>query len=78
MSEATGKNVPGRLLGAAQGFFPRVEHDKALSHLRSMIAASKFPWVVSNYSTLKPLNIGGSKVDPFTIVVADGRITKIG
>lgn len=48
------------------------EHDKPLTHLRSMIEASEFPWVVSNYSTLKPLNFGGSKVEPFTIVDAGG------
>jgi 5'-nucleotidase len=48
------------------------EHDKPLTHLRSMIEASQFPWVVSNYSTLQPLNFAGAKVDPFTIVEAGG------
>lgn len=48
------------------------EHDRPLSHLRSMVQASDFAWVVSNYSTLAPLRTGKEKVDEFTIVDADG------
>lgn len=48
------------------------EHDQPLAHLRQMIGASDFQWVVSNYSTLKPLSSSRKKVDDFTIINAGG------
>lgn len=48
------------------------EHDRPLAHLRQMIDASDFAWVVSNYSTLAPLRTGKKKLEPFTVLDAGG------
>lgn len=44
------------------------EHDKNLSHLQSMINASKFRWVVSNYSTFDSLQ----GVAPYVVIDRGG------
>ncbi len=48
------------------------EHDRPLGHLRAMVDASDFAWVVSNYSTLAPLQTGKRRVEPFTVLDVDG------
>jgi len=48
------------------------EHDRPLAHLRAMVGASDFAWVVSNYSTLAPLQTGKRRVEPFTVLDIDG------
>lgn len=49
------------------------EHDRDLTHLKKMISASDFEWVVSNYSSLTPLKISANKaVKPYTIIEKDG------
>ncbi len=48
------------------------EHDRPLEHLRRMVDASDFDWVVSNYSTLAPLQTGKRKVRAFTVRDIDG------
>jgi len=52
--------------------FGNHEHDKDLNHVQSVIAASDFQWVVSNYSTLAPLKSGDKFVKPFTIINRGG------
>lgn len=48
------------------------EHDRTLAHLRSMMDASRFDWVVSNYSTLGPLQGSKRGVQPSIIRTKDG------
>lgn len=48
------------------------EHDKDLSALQKVMAASKFKWVVSNYSTLKPLVGGTNQATSFTVIDRGG------
>lgn len=48
------------------------EHDRPLPHLRSMIDASRFDWVVANYSTLDPLRTKQRVVQPSIIKTRDG------
>ena len=48
------------------------EHDRPLAHLRSMIDASRFDWVVANYSTLTPLRTKKKTVEPSIIKTRDG------
>jgi 5'-nucleotidase len=43
------------LMGLDVSTFGNHEHDRPLEHLRRVIDASDFRWVVSNYSTLDPL-----------------------
>lgn len=43
------------LMGMDISTFGNHEHDRPLEHVRRIIDASDFRWVVSNYSTLKPL-----------------------
>lgn len=57
--------------------FGNHEHDRPMAHLRSMIKASKFQWVASNYSSLRGLNAGtGKAAKTFTIISRGG--VKIG
>jgi len=53
--------------------FGNHEHDRDLAHVRSMMAASNFQWVVSNYSSLaglKPSNAKAAK--SYTILKRSG------
>lgn len=43
------------LMGMDVSTFGNHEHDRPLEHVRKVIDASDFRWVVSNYSTLEPL-----------------------
>jgi len=43
------------LMGLDVSSFGNHEHDRPLEHLRRIVDASDFRWVVSNYSTLAPL-----------------------
>lgn len=43
------------LMGMDVSTFGNHEHDRPLEHLRRIVDASDFRWVVSNYNTLKPL-----------------------
>ena len=52
--------------------FGNHEHDRAMSHITKMIGLSDAKWVVANYSTLAPLNIGTNKVAPYTIIDRGG------
>ena len=53
--------------------FGNHEHDRNLAHLRSMISASNFEWVVSNYSSLAGLKASNAKAaKSFTIVKKGG------
>lgn len=52
------------------------EHDRPLSHLRTMVDLSTFPWVVSDYNTLAPLAGRKQAVLP-SIVIERGGV-KVG
>lgn len=57
--------------------FGNHEHDKNLEHLKSMISASGFKWVVSNYSSLEGLKASATKyASAYTIINRGG--VKIG
>lgn len=57
--------------------FGNHEHDRALKHLRTIIRASEFQWVSSNYSSLRGLDAGnGKKAKSYTIISKNG--VKIG
>ena len=57
--------------------FGNHEHDRNTSHLKKMIGASSFKWVVSNYNSLEGLKASSSKfVSPYTIINRGG--VKIG
>lgn len=57
--------------------FGNHEHDKNIAHLKSMIGASSFKWVVSNYSSLQGLKASSSKyASSYTIINRGG--VKIG
>lgn len=60
------------LMGFDVSTFGNHEHDRSISHLRSVIAASDFDWVVSNYSDLTPLSVAGKKAVPYEIIERDG------
>lgn len=64
------------LMGLQVSTLGNHEHDRPLEHLRRMVGASEFTWVVSNYSTLAPLQTGRRKVEEFTVLDIDG--VKIG
>lgn len=57
--------------------FGNHEHDRSMSHLRSMIKSSEFQWVSSNYSSLQGLNAGDGKAAKSYTVVSKGGV-KIG
>jgi 5'-nucleotidase len=63
-------------MGVDVATFGNHEHDRALSHLNTMIAASKFPWTVSNYSTLGGFTTKANPVKPYVIINKGG--VKIG
>ena len=48
------------------------EHDRPLPFLRARIDESRFRYVVSNYSTLTPLQGKRNGVEPFTLISRDG------
>ena len=49
------------------------EHDRNLTHLKKVIKASDFQWVVSNYSSLAGLKASSTDyVKPYTIIEKDG------
>ena len=48
------------------------EHDRPLAFLRARIDDSRFRYVVSNYSTLAPLQGKRNGVDPYTLITRDG------
>ena len=52
--------------------FGNHEHDREMAHIVKMINLSKNKWVVSNYSTLDPLNTGANKVSTYTIIDRGG------
>ena len=57
--------------------FGNHEHDKNLTHLKSVISASDFKWVISNYDTVAPLKASDTKfASKFTIINRGG--VKIG
>lgn len=60
------------LMGVDVSTFGNHEHDRDISHLRSVIQASEFEWVVSNYSDLSPLAVGDKRAKPYTIVELAG------
>ena len=56
--------------------FGNHEHDREMAHIVKMINLSTNKWVVSNYSTLNPLNTGANKVATYQILERNGA--KIG
>lgn len=60
------------LMGFDVSTFGNHEHDRNISHLRSVIDASDFEWVVSNYSDLSPLKVGNKEAKPYTIIERSG------
>lgn len=60
------------LMGFDVSTFGNHEHDRNISHLRSVIDASEFEWVVSNYSDLSPLQVGDKGAKPYTIIEKAG------
>ncbi len=57
--------------------FGNHEHDRDITHLKKMIEASNFKWVVSNYNSLESLKATPTKfVSPYTVINRGG--VKIG
>lgn len=52
--------------------FGNHEHDRDMNHVIKMINLSTSKWVVSNYSTLAPMNTGANKVASFQILERGG------
>ena len=52
--------------------FGNHEHDREMAHLVKMINLSTNKWVVSNYSTLAPMNSGANKVSDYVIIQRGG------
>ncbi len=52
--------------------FGNHEHDRDMAHIVKMINLSTNKWVVSNYSTLAPLNTGANKVTDYVIIERGG------
>lgn len=48
------------------------EHDREMAHLVKMMNLSTNKWVVSNYSTLAPMNTGANKVATYQIIDRGG------
>ena len=62
-------------MGVDVSTFGNHEHDKPLANVNARIAASKYKWVVSNYSSLSEinaLNANGFAAAPWTIVERGG------
>ena len=67
------------LMGLDVSTFGNHEHDRSLVDLRALMAHSDFDWVVSNYSSLRPLTTKTKTTQPFTIVDRGGmRIGVVG
>lgn len=62
------------LMGMEVSSFGNHEHDRPLEHLRRIIDASDFRWVVSNYNTLKPL-AGEQKQVRDSVLLRRGGVT---
>ena len=62
------------LMGMEVSSFGNHEHDRPLEHLRRIIDASSFRWVVSNYNTLKPL-AGKEKKVRDSVLLRRGGVT---
>lgn len=60
------------LMGLDVSTFGNHEHDRPLPHLRRMIDLSRFPWVVSNYSSLAPLQGSRNGTKPYVLLRRDG------
>jgi 5'-nucleotidase len=60
------------LMGFNYSTFGNHEHDRNLAHLRTIIKASDFDWVVSNYNTLKPLQTGTKKAKEYVVINKGG------
>lgn len=52
--------------------FGNHEHDRPLTHLREMIDLSDFPWVISDYNTIKPLEGEKKKALPSVLLNRGG------
>ena len=52
--------------------FGNHEHDRDISHVQKVIAASDFEWVASNYSSLEPLKSGAKEAKPYLLLEKDG------
>ena len=52
--------------------FGNHEHDRNISHVQKVIAASDFAWVASNYSSLEPLKSGTKAAKTYIIVDRGG------
>ena len=52
--------------------FGNHEHDREMAHIVKMINLSTNKWVVSNYSTLAPLNTGANKVADYVLLNRGG------
>ena len=52
--------------------FGNHEHDRDINHVKKVVGASDFQWVVANYSSLKDLVSGDKSVKPYTIVTRGG------
>lgn len=57
--------------------FGNHEHDKNIDHLKSMISASEFKWVVSNYDSLEGLKASATKFASSYSIINRGGV-KIG
>ena len=64
-------------IGFEVASFGNHEHDRSMQHLRTMIRASNFQWVASNYSSLRGLNAGAGKAAKSFTIVSKGGV-KIG
>ena len=52
--------------------FGNHEHDREMAHIVKMINLSTNKWVVSNYSTLAPMNTGANKVTDYVVIERGG------
>jgi 5'-nucleotidase len=52
--------------------FGNHEHDRDITHVQKVIAASDFEWVASNYSSLEPLKSGAKAAKPYILLERDG------
>ena len=52
--------------------FGNHEHDRDITHVQKVIAASDFQWVASNYSSLEPLKSGSKAAKTFTLIERGG------
>ncbi|MFM7598838.1 MAG: bifunctional metallophosphatase/5'-nucleotidase [Actinomycetota bacterium] len=60
------------LMGMDVSTFGNHEHDRPLEHVRRVVDASEFQWVVSNYSTVRPLAGKQKRVRDFVLVRRGG------